>query len=200
MKGRRPDTWSWIGNFHISYTRVRTKADWRPDRDIWIAILALCMSASRWETTLSRRCINLPIFWTWKESEVDRSLMNVWTGCWDVRTDASWNRSFSIQWRVRTKRYVVRIDDAGLSGVRTVWHVVRTNGAVDRWASGLDNTSSRRLTGSLKSSIFFAVQSLLKILWQVESLFTASLHISDFVQTQNEAKILTLLFWYYNPK
>jgi hypothetical protein len=25
----------------------------------------------------------------------------------------------------------------------------------------------------------------------VESLFTASLHISDFVQTQNEAKILT---------
>jgi hypothetical protein len=36
------------------------------------------------------------------------------------------------------------------------------------------------------------VQSLLKILWQVESLFTVSLHISDFVQTQNEAKILTI--------
>jgi hypothetical protein len=29
----------------------------------------------------------------------------------------------------------------------------------------------------------------------VEPLFTASLHLSDFVQTQNEAKILTLLFW-----
>jgi hypothetical protein len=28
------------------------------------------------------------------------------------------------------------------------------------------------------------------MLWQEESLFTASLHISDFVQTQNEAKIL----------
>jgi hypothetical protein len=28
-------------------------------------------------------------------------------------------------------------------------------------------------------------------LWIVESLFTASLHLSDFVQTQNEAKILT---------
>jgi hypothetical protein len=27
----------------------------------------------------------------------------------------------------------------------------------------------------------------------VESLFTASLHISDFVQTQNKAKILTVL-------
>jgi len=25
----------------------------------------------------------------------------------------------------------------------------------------------------------------------VESLFTASLHLSDFIQTQNEAKILT---------
>jgi len=52
--------------------------------------------------------------WTWKESEVNRSLMDVRTGCWDVRTDASWNRSFSIQWRVRT-------DDACLSGVWTVW-------------------------------------------------------------------------------
>jgi len=29
------------------------------------------------------------------------------------------------------------------------------------------------------------------MVWQVESLFIASLHISDFVQTENEAKILT---------
>jgi hypothetical protein len=129
--------------------------------------------------------------WTWKESEADRSLMDIRTGCWEVRTDASWNRSFSIQCRVRTKRYVVQTDDAGLSGVRTVWHVVQTNGAMDRWVFGRDNTSSGRLTWNLKSSIFFAVQSLLKMFWQVESLFTASLHISDFVQTQNEAKILT---------
>jgi hypothetical protein len=28
----------------------------------------------------------------------------------------------------------------------------------------------------------------------VESLFTASLHLSDFVQTQNEAKILTFYY------
>jgi hypothetical protein len=69
-------------------------------------------------------------------------------------------------------------------------HVVQTDEIVDRWASGRDDTSSRQLTGKLKSFIFFAVQSLLKMLWQVESLFTASLHISDFVQTQNEAKIL----------
>jgi hypothetical protein len=194
MRGRRPDGWSRIGNFLNWWARVQTNADWRPDGDIWIAILALFMRASGRETTSSGRCINLPIFWTWKESEADQSLMDVRTGCWDVRMDASWNRSFSIQWRVQTERYVVRTDDAGLSGVRTVWHVVRTNGAVDRWASGRDNTSSGRLTRNLKSFIFFTVQSLLKMLWQVESMFTASLHISDFVQTQNEVKILTLGF------
>jgi hypothetical protein len=43
-------------------------------------------------------------------------------------------------------------------------HVVRMDGTVDRWTSGRDDTSSRRLTGNLKSSIFFAVQSLLKML------------------------------------
>jgi hypothetical protein len=79
------------------------------------------MRASGGETTSFERCINLPIFRTWKESEGDWSLMDVWTGCWDVRTDASWNRSFSIQWRVRTERYVFRTDNAGLSGVRSGW-------------------------------------------------------------------------------
>jgi hypothetical protein len=43
-------------------------------------------------------------------------------------------------------------------------HVVRTDGTVDRWTSRRDDTSSGRLTGNLKSSIFFAVQSLLKML------------------------------------
>jgi hypothetical protein len=61
MRGRRPNGWSRIGNFHISCTRVRTKADWRPDGDIWTTILALFMSASRRETTSSVRCNNLPI-------------------------------------------------------------------------------------------------------------------------------------------
>jgi hypothetical protein len=36
-------------------------------------------------------------------------------------------------------------------------HVVRTDGTVDRWTSGRDDTSSERLTGNLKSFIFFAV-------------------------------------------
>jgi len=43
-------------------------------------------------------------------------------------------------------------------------HVVRTDGTVDRWASGRDDMSSGLLTGKLKSSLFFAVQSLLKML------------------------------------
>jgi len=43
-------------------------------------------------------------------------------------------------------------------------HIVRKDGTVARWASGQDDTSSGRLTGKLKSSIFFAVQSLLKML------------------------------------
>jgi hypothetical protein len=41
--------------------------------------------------------LNLPLFWTWKESEADRSLRGVRTGCWDVRIDTGWNSSFSIQ-------------------------------------------------------------------------------------------------------
>jgi len=43
-------------------------------------------------------------------------------------------------------------------------HVVRTDGTVDIWMSGRDDTSSGRLTGNLKCFIFFAVQSLLKML------------------------------------
>jgi len=43
-------------------------------------------------------------------------------------------------------------------------HIVRTDGIVNRWTSGWDDTSSGRLTGNLKSSIFFVVQSLLKML------------------------------------
>jgi hypothetical protein len=181
MRGRRPDGWSRIGNFLNRWARVRTNADWRPNGGIWIVILALFMSTFGRDNTSSGRCINLPLFWIWKESEADWSLMDVRTGCWDVRTDASWNISISIQWRVRTEKYVVRTDKA-----------------VDRLTSGRDDASSGWLTGNLKSFIFFAVQSLLKMLWKVESLFTTSLHISDFVQTewgQNTNKLPLLSFW-----
>jgi len=91
---------------------------------------------------------NLPLNWTWKESEADRSLRGVQTGCWNVRTDASWNSSFSKQWRSGRKCMSSGQMMLGLSSVRTVWHFVRTEGIVDRWASGRDTTSSGRLTGS----------------------------------------------------
>jgi len=80
--------------------------------------------------------------------------------------------------------HFVRTDDAGRSSVRTGWHVVRTDGTVDRWASGRDGSIVRTVDGELEFLLTCR-------LWIVESLFTASLHLSDFVQTQNEAKILT---------
>jgi hypothetical protein len=79
-----------------------------------------------------------------RKFEANRSLDVVRTGCWDVRTDASWNRSFLIQWRVRTKIHVIRTDYAwyvwlsdGMARCpdgwnsrhmsdRTGWHVVLT--------------------------------------------------------------------------
>jgi len=48
------------------------------------------------------------------------------------------------------KKHVVQIDDACLSDVRTEWHIIRTDGTVDKWASGQDDTSSGQLTGNLK--------------------------------------------------
>jgi hypothetical protein len=79
-----------------------------------------------------------------RKSEADRSLDVVWMGCGDVRTNASWNRSFTIQRRVRTEIHIVQTNDAWFVGhldgmarrqdgwscgqisVRTGWHVVRT--------------------------------------------------------------------------
>jgi len=40
----------------------------------------------------------------------------------------------------------------GLLGIQTVWHVVRTDETVDRWASRRDDTSSGRLTWLAESS------------------------------------------------
>jgi hypothetical protein len=114
-----------------------------------------------------------------KKLETDRVLGGVRTCCRNVWTDASWHRNFSIQYGVRT-------DDAGMSSVRTGWHVIRTDGIVNRWASRRD--------GSIVWMADRELEFLLTCrLWIVESLFTASLHLSDFVQTQNEAKILTIL-------
>jgi hypothetical protein len=101
------------------------------------------------------------------------------------------DRTFSIQYSVQME-WSRRPDGWCWSvlAVRTVRHVVQTDGTVDRWASRRDGSIVRK--ADRKSWILLtSKQNRLRSLWIVESLFTASLHISDFVQTQNEAKILT---------
>jgi hypothetical protein len=95
-----------------------------------------------------------------------RELIGVRTCCWNVRTEASWHRSFSIQCRCP--------DGRSTSSGQMMLDWLCPDGMA---------RSSGRLTGNF--------EILLTSLWTVESLFAASLHISDFVQTQNEAKILT---------
>jgi hypothetical protein len=165
-KNSHPDGWSRIGNFLLWWTRVRTIAVKLPDGGIWIAILALRRRASG-------RLIDLPFLGTWKEiwnwSSTERRpdvLLKRPNGC-------KLDRTFSTQWRVQTER-----------------HVVRTDGTVDRWASGRDGSIVRAADRELEI-LLTCRQNRLTSLWIVESLFTASLHISNFVQTQNEAKILT---------
>jgi ribosomal protein L24E len=52
----------------------------------------------------------------------------------------------------------------GLTGVLTVCHVVRTDGTVVRWASGRDRSIIQTANREPKSSIFHAMQSLLRVL------------------------------------
>jgi hypothetical protein len=132
MGGRRPDDWSRIGNFHISCTHV-----WTMLTVVWMVefelrFLPYILARPDGKPHRPDSCINLPLLWTWKESEADRSLIGVRTGCWDFRTDASWNRSFSIQYRVRTENHVIRTDDA--------WSV----GCLDGMARCLDGWNSEQ--------------------------------------------------------
>jgi hypothetical protein len=124
--------------------------------------------------------INLPLFWTWKESEAGRVLRDVQTGCWYVRTDTSWYRIFSTQWRVWTEKHVVRTYDA--------WSVGHLDGMArhpDGWNSGHKGVRTGWLDrpngwhGNRKSSITLLNSGI--------PCTTASLQTSDFVQTQNEA-------------
>jgi hypothetical protein len=176
MSGSRLDGWSRIGNFHISCTHVQTKVDWRPYGDIWIAILALRRCASGRDTSSSVRLINLSFIRTWKESETGRVSRGVRTCCWDVRTDASRIETSRHSGRSRRKCTSSGRMMLGLTGVRTVWHIVLTDGTVVRWASGRDDSIFWTADKEPKSSIFHAVQSLLRELRIVESLFKSSLH------------------------
>jgi len=153
-----------------------------PDNDIWIAILVLFMIASG-------RCVNLPIFRTWKESETVWVQRGIRTGCWDVWTDASW--SLSIQCRVQTEK--IRRPDGWCWSVWCLVGMNMSSGRMEQWTNGHPNGMTRRPDGWQENwnLLSFSQCRVFWKCWQVESLFTASLHISDFVQTQNEANILT---------
>jgi hypothetical protein len=58
------------------------------------------------------------------------------------------DRTFSTQWRVWTKRHASGRMMLGLSRVRTVWHVVRTDGTVTNGRPDGMARSSERLTGN----------------------------------------------------
>jgi hypothetical protein len=80
-----------------------------------------------------------------RKSEAYRSLDVVGTGCWDVQTDASWNRSFSMQWRVRTEIHVVQTNDA-----RSVWAFERygtSSGRMEQWTDERSDGMTRRPDG-----------------------------------------------------
>jgi hypothetical protein len=135
----RPNGWSWIRNFHISWMRVRTKLT--DVRTIVFELRFLPYEWARPDGNLRRPdgCINLPLFELWKEN---MKLIDHWTssgraaetsGWMQAGTEASWCsegsrlKSTSSEWMI-----------LGLLGVRTV-------GTVDRWASGRDDMSSGRL-------------------------------------------------------
>jgi hypothetical protein len=148
MRGRRPDGWSEIVNYHIRCTSVRTTAVRRSNGQIQTGILALWTHASGRDTTSSGRLIDLPFLEFGKNQGTVRELIGVRTCCW------------------------------------TVW---RPDGMTHR----PDGWSSRQM-GVQTADRELEFSSNLDITLKVESLFTASLRISDFVQTQNKAKILTL--------
>jgi hypothetical protein len=152
MRGSRPDGWSRINNFHVNCTRVRTKTNRRPDGDIWIAIFALLRRVFGRDTTSSGRLDDLSFIGTWKESETGRVPRGIRTGCWDVRTDASWIKPSRLSGGSRQKCTSSGRMMLGLTGVQTIWHVVRTNGIVVRWTSGRDGSIVRMADREPKSS------------------------------------------------
>jgi hypothetical protein len=109
MIGRRLDSWSWIHNFHICWTRVRTKLTDVRTVVLELRFLPYVLVRPNGNPRRLDGCINLPLFELGKNIWADWSL-DV------VRTDASWNRSFSIKWRVRTEIHVVRTNDTRFVG------------------------------------------------------------------------------------
>jgi hypothetical protein len=79
-----------------------------------------------------------------------RTLRVVRTGCWIVQTDASWSSSKLLDTEEGPDGNPRRPDGwcFSLMCVWMVWHVVRTAGALDSWASRRYDTLSGRLIGN----------------------------------------------------
>jgi hypothetical protein len=144
MRGRRPNGWSIIGNYHIQCTSVRTTAVRCPDGSFWTAILALWRYASRRDTTSSGGLIDLPFLELGKNQWTVQELIGVWTCCWNVRMEQAGTEASRYDVGVRTEEThhpdrwclsvwrpdgMTRRPDGWNSrhmGVRTGWHIVRT--------------------------------------------------------------------------
>jgi hypothetical protein len=134
-----------------------TNADWRPNSDIWIAILALFMIASGRETTSSWRLKSI-----FPYTELGKNLKLIdhrWTsgraaersGRMQARTEA-----FRQSVGSGRKTYVVRTDDAGLSGVRS-WWTCRPDGW-NSWQMGVQTRWHVARTADRESEIFYLLR------------------------------------------
>jgi hypothetical protein len=133
--------------------------------------LALRSSASGRESTSSGRLQQSSYIYFWKENlKLDRSLRVVWTGCWVVRTDASWNRSFSIQRSIQTEIHVVQTDDALVC--RASGRYGTSSGRLELWTDERPDEMTRCSDGwqGTEISDLQTVQNLLKHFWIAKSL------------------------------
>jgi hypothetical protein len=106
---------------------------------IWIAILALWMIASGWESTSSGRLQQSFHIYVWKEIlKLDWTLRVVRTGCLIIWTDASRSSSKLLYTEEGPDGNPRRLEGwcFSLMCVQTVCHIVRTVDALDSWASG----------------------------------------------------------------
>jgi hypothetical protein len=151
MIGSFPDGWSRISNFLLWCTRVQNTAVRRPDGHIWIVILAFTETPVRTGYHIVQTVDWSSLSWN---LERNQKLIEYWEA-----SGRAAETSGRMQAGTETSRYsmgsgrnehFVRTDDAGLSGVRTGWHVVRTDGTVDRWVSGRDGSIVRTANKELE--------------------------------------------------
>jgi hypothetical protein len=157
MIGSRPDGWSRIGNFLLWCTRVRTTAVRRPDLKktrIWTGyhiVRTVDWSSLSWNLERNQKMIE---YWeTSGRAAETPGRMQAGTETSRYSMGSGRNDNF------------VRTDDAGLYGVRTGWHVVQTDGTVDRWASGRDGSIVRTADRELEI-LLTCRQKRLTSLWK----------------------------------